>query len=470
MSSWLNEEEVLVGEGSGTESPCSPRLMVFPTGCDTPRLGRRARLGSASSRASLVGHPEPLGTMGKAKELFVLCDKEGKGFITKRDMQRLQGELTLSPEQLESVFESLDTENNGFLTPVEFNMGLKGDMMWVEKEAEERQEQIKPEEVDPGEIRFTQILTDLGVVKVFTDHWELCRLWCDLHKERPELLSLLEEVLLQAVYQLQDSLSERHSLEQALHRRERDHDMVVQSIQEEMETRVREERERQLSQDSFRHWDRTQQIAEELKIKEQELEICVSKQKELEERIQSLGCEQADTRLQNQQLHSHNIQLQEQLESSREKLQTALDQLELLRATISEQERTRERRERDHERLVQSIYEEMDTQIREERERHLAKDSFRHWDRTQQIAEELKIKEQELEISVSKQKELEERIQSLGCEQADIRLQNQQLHSHKNPATGEQLESSRGGEPQTALDQLELLRATISEQERTRER
>lgn len=56
----------------------------------------------------------------KAEELFNLCDIEEKGFIIKKDMQRLKDELGVEPEQLEDVFDSLDNDHNGYLTLEEF--------------------------------------------------------------------------------------------------------------------------------------------------------------------------------------------------------------------------------------------------------------------------------------------------------------------------------------------------------------
>ena len=60
----------------------------------------------------------------KACELFAVCDVEQKGFITKRDMQRLQKELPLTADQLVDVFDSLDDDKNGFLTLEEFTAGF----------------------------------------------------------------------------------------------------------------------------------------------------------------------------------------------------------------------------------------------------------------------------------------------------------------------------------------------------------
>lgn len=226
-----------MGQGSAEPVPASPRMRAPPASSPRPGLASRRLQSPLSPQDEL---------MGKAKELFELCDKEGKGFITKRDMQRLEGEVPLSPEQLETVFESLDREENGFLTPLEFNTGL-GELMMMQHTVEDSElEQDSSHDVDlshdPAALRFANMLSELGADKLFKSHAELCRLWCELERDSPALLGLLEEVLAQALSHLQDSVRERDSLEQVLHRREVEHDKTVHSIYEEMENQIREER------------------------------------------------------------------------------------------------------------------------------------------------------------------------------------------------------------------------------------
>ena len=72
----------------------------------------------------------------KAADLFRICDKEDKGFVTKRDMQRMlaidngDGDnssimSSMDPDQLESVFDTLDSDGNGYLTLEEFTTGFE---------------------------------------------------------------------------------------------------------------------------------------------------------------------------------------------------------------------------------------------------------------------------------------------------------------------------------------------------------
>ena len=65
-----------------------------------------------------------------AADLFRICDKEDKGFVTKRDMQRMRKldddmSCSMDPEQLESVFDTLDIDGNGYLTFDEFAAGFQ---------------------------------------------------------------------------------------------------------------------------------------------------------------------------------------------------------------------------------------------------------------------------------------------------------------------------------------------------------
>lgn len=89
-----------------------------------------ARRPTPPSTGSATGAPGSGGSelrellIDKARELFELCDTESKGFITKRCMQRLNGQIPLEPDQLEEVFNRLDVDGNGYLTLEEFTDGF----------------------------------------------------------------------------------------------------------------------------------------------------------------------------------------------------------------------------------------------------------------------------------------------------------------------------------------------------------
>ena len=68
----------------------------------------------------------------KSCELFNACDVEGKGYLSKQDMPRLEKKLGLElpPDQLNFVFDTLDKDGNGFLTLEEFTDGF-GEQLFV---------------------------------------------------------------------------------------------------------------------------------------------------------------------------------------------------------------------------------------------------------------------------------------------------------------------------------------------------
>ncbi|XP_051975876.1 EF-hand calcium-binding domain-containing protein 4A [Xyrauchen texanus] len=383
MSGWLKDGVVLEGTGSGQMSPSSRQQNPLPS--------RITRLSSSStgSREPSPGSDRQ-DSMSKAKELFELCDKEYKGFITKRDMQRLQGELPLSPEQLESVFESLDRDRNGYLTPLEFHTGLGELVGSGTHESSGAEERLRREEgeramdrrMEPAEIRFAQILMELGADKLFKDQWELCTLWCELQRDKPELLEVLEEVLSSTVSHLQDALKERDNLEQTLRRREEDHDRVVRSMYEDMESQLKEEREKRQALDSVRQGDRKEQLLQELRTREQELEFTLTKQRELESRINTMSSDQADTRGEYRRLQNLNQQLQNELDQNREELQHALSQLQQLQNNIKHQQKGKEREvlkvsrnmQKERESLMRQLdlLRDMNKRLRDDKDAHQA--------------------------------------------------------------------------------------------------
>ncbi|KAM8939818.1 EF-hand calcium-binding domain-containing protein 4A [Pelodytes ibericus] len=345
-----------------------------PWRCSPGLRGRKGhRDTNRTSPSSLVSEPQEM--MGKAHELFQLCDKEEKGLITKRDLQRLQNELPLTPEQLEAVFDSLDQSNNGYLTPVEFSLGLgkllgvslppevdEGDRPVLEETFESGWSDGADEEDDTEEMLFYATMEQLGAARVFQEHKEIRDLWNRLRKERPELLGNFEEFLYRVSSYIRDVHHEKETLEQALKRKEMDHGKEVRCLYEEMEQQIKIERDRLLRKDSTRHQDRHSALQQELTRKEHELESIALRQKQLENKLHSINSEQLETRVQNDQLKQLNKDLIEQLEKTKGDLDRAQDHLQRLRKQEQEEQ---DRKKRDAFRVSRNMQKEKQSLLRQ---------------------------------------------------------------------------------------------------------
>ncbi|NWI88402.1 EFC4B protein, partial [Pitta sordida] len=288
-----------------------------------------------------------LTVLGKAQEFFQICDLEGKGFITRQDMQRLHPELPLSMEELEKVFVTLDADGNGSLTPKEFITGfsqflleqiaLKNDMM--QQPESETACPLTCEETmgddEDEEFQFSNLMDRLGAKKVLDDENDVKQLWLQLRKDEPHLLSNFEEFLVRIFSQLQEADNEKNELECALKKKIAAYDEEIQHLYEEMEQQIKKEKEQFLLKDTERFQSYSQDLECKLLSKEQELEQLVQKQKRLEHQCTELLSGKEETKVENTNLKLTNQELLRDLERTSHELSLAQQQLQVLQEEAS---------------------------------------------------------------------------------------------------------------------------------------
>ncbi|CAL8358121.1 unnamed protein product [Lota lota] len=306
--------------------------------------------------------------MEKTQELFQMCDVEGKGFVTRRDMQRLNVEVPLNADELEKVFDTLDTDRNGYLTLDEFSSGFSEFLCSQESsvmEEERRPCKGRSEAMsqsqweiklvaseDEEEKHFCMLMETLGASNVFEDPSEVRSLWAQLSRDEPHLLSNFEEFLARVTVQIKDANQEKREMESAMKRKAATHDDEIQSLYEEMEQQIKNEKDRILLQDSEQFLSRSQDLAVQLSSKESELDQLFQKQSRLERQCTVLHSEQHVTKEENVKLKQTNEELLMELELTNQELTLAQEQLGQLQEQSS---RLQEQKEMEMYRVTEGL-------------------------------------------------------------------------------------------------------------------
>ncbi|KAK2190058.1 hypothetical protein NP493_90g01018 [Ridgeia piscesae] len=284
----------------------------------------------------------------KAHELFMQCDKEGKGVITKRDMQNLQGELSLTPDQLEAVFDSLDNDCNNYLTLQEFTNGFGRFVGVTEPDVQEDgqmqhlaglEQVYEHDQVDSmdDEKVFDTLLATVGGTNLFDDVDVIKSIWMRLRREEPELLGSFEEFLARVTGDIKRSQSDLKSMEAVLQNRSSIHDEELRKLYEEMEQQMKQEKERITAQEEARERRLKEQMEAEIREKDQQLQELLSVQSQMESKMHNLSSTELELKQNYDRLLKEKEDLESMLHESQEHLDDSRSSLSHLRRQQQEE-------------------------------------------------------------------------------------------------------------------------------------
>ncbi|XP_065223570.1 EF-hand calcium-binding domain-containing protein 4A-like [Planococcus citri] len=267
-----------------------------------------------------------------ALKLFKKSDRENKGFIVKRDMQRMKDEIMLPPEQLEIVFDTLDKKKNGYLTLDQFLKGFREYLFITSTDDNNAHQYLEETEIKNDfneELNHTlNLVKETNVLKTSADELEYITeqikngTTCDI--------SHWEVFLRDLNHDLQTYKNANHKLEKLIRQKDSQHQLYVKKIFEEIEQQMKDEKRKKecYEQTQKRIKEELKQLRAELSTKDEFLQQLSYECKELKQQMIKLKKKEEETSLLNSELMSQQVYYENELEAERlkrEHIQNLLD-------------------------------------------------------------------------------------------------------------------------------------------------
>ncbi|KAK7068569.1 Calcium release activated channel regulator 2A [Halocaridina rubra] len=278
----------------------------------------------------------------RAEQLYSLCDRESKGFITKRDLQRLWGELPLGPDELEGVFDSLDQDQNGYLTLEEFTDGFghhlglvvefRADEDNIGKDSdneEDLQEHNEDDTISPSSRQIDDILNTFAKHNFDISTTMIESVWRDVCEETEDNAGL-EKLVVALLQELARVKAEHMHLETALATKTEHYNQQVSSLYEELESEITGEHKRTEKDQKKRREQALEALEQEVQDRDAALKQLQEDSAALNERVERLVASELTAKQENVRLMQHLNKVEEELsrkESEVRELKTTLDHI-----------------------------------------------------------------------------------------------------------------------------------------------
>ncbi|XP_050713753.1 mucin-12-like isoform X2 [Eriocheir sinensis] len=272
----------------------------------------------------------------RAAELFTVCDRECKGFITKRDLQHLWGELPLDPDELEAVFDSLDKDHNGFLSLQEFTNGFGSHLgLVIEFQADSSSSSSEGEQLleagDEGGVegggvegQLDGILSILASQDLDSNSAVVEAVWREIGGAGVSMERLVAALL----QELSRVRLEHGHLEAALATKTDQFNQQVSRLYEELEAQISGEQAKAAKELRQKGARALATLEEEVAERDAALRALEEEQQSLRQRLEQAAAAEVAARQDNLRLEQHLTRLEEDLlrrEAEVEELMQALD-------------------------------------------------------------------------------------------------------------------------------------------------